>query len=148
MVMAGPTRTPNGSTLSDPPLLKKSMSGSQSSMSQKSIASFFQKRNAEGQAAKVNVPTKLPTRGQPANGALKKPFNPARGSSSSLTPAPSSDAIQEDDVEDEILIKPKSINGAGSLPSPVTPADDPTITGAALAASGRSVKFDSPSRKV
>ena len=148
MVMAGLVRTPNGSTLSNPPSLKKSTSGSQSSMSQKSIASFFQKRHVEGQAAKVNVPAKLPTRSQPANGAPKKPSNPARGSSSSLTPAPSSDAIQEDDVEDEVLIKPMRINGAGSLPSPVTPAGHPTVTGAALAASGRSVKFDSPSRKV
>ena len=148
MVMAGPIRTPNGSTLSNPPSLKKSTSGSQSSMSQKSIASFFQRRIVEDQAAKVNVPTKLPTRSQPANGGPKKPSKPARGSSPSLTPAPSSDAIQEDDVEDEVLIKPTRINGAGSLPSPVTPAGDPTITGAALIACGRSVTFDSPSRKV
>jgi len=146
--MAGSVQTPESSTASHPPSLKKSTSGSQSSMTQKSIASFFQKRSLEGQAAKVNVPTKLPTTPLTANGIQKRLARPARGSSQSLTPAPSSDAVLEDDMQDDIPVRPAKANGANGLPSPITPASDATVGVSIPAPNASSLKFDSPSRKV
>jgi len=146
--MAGSVQTPKSSTASDPPSLKKSTSGSQSSMTQKSIASFFQKRSLDGQAAKVNVPTKLPIMPQSVNGIRKRPSRPARGSSQSLTPAPSSDAVLEEDMQDDVLVRPTKANGANGLPSPITPASDATVGASTPAPNASSLKFDSPSRKV
>ena len=146
--MAATAQTPKTSTASNPPSLKKSTSGSQSSMSQKSIASFFPKRSVEGQAAKVNVPTKLPNTPLSANGMRNKPLKPARELSQSLTPAPSSDAVQEEDIKDEVLVNSARANGANGLPSPITPASGAVTEGSIPATNGSSLKFDSPSRKV
>ena len=94
-----------------PPSLKKSTS-SQSAKNQSSIASFFQRK-----------PTG-PELGLPVNGVPKKTAassSPkASVSTSSLTPAPSSDAPE---YEDDTPVG--KINGeqlANGLPSPVTPA--------------------------
>lgn len=143
--MVGSTQTPKASTPKNPPSLKKSTSGSQPS-SQQSIASFFQKKTIEGQAAKDSVPTRLPIVPKPTNDVLKKPKLP-RGSSSSLTPAPSSDAVEEEDVEPGFVANTAKVNGTSSLPSPVTPASGAVAEITKLAANGFS-KFDSPSRKV
>jgi hypothetical protein len=146
--MAGSAQTPESSTASHPPSLKKSTSGSQSSMTQKSIASFFQKRSLEGQVAKVNIPTKLPTTPLTAHGIQKRLARPARGSSQSLTPALSSDAVLEDDIQDHISVRPAKANGANGLPSPITRASDATVGASTPAPNASSLKFDSPSRKV
>lgn len=147
-VMAGPARTPESSTTSNPPSLKKSTSGSQSSMTQKSIASFFQKRSHEGQAANVNVPRTLPVKPQPADGIQKRPAKPARGSSQSLTPAPSSDAVLGEDIQEDMPVRPAKANGANGLPSPITPASDAPVAAPTPVANASSLIFDSPSRKV
>ena len=148
--MAGTSRISSASPANNPPSLKKSNSRSQSNMSQKSIASFFQKRGVESSAAKANVPSKLPNTSQAANGTKQRslPFNAARGSSQSLTPAPSSDAIEEDDMEDVFQELINETNGADTLPSPITPASGALAEERPLTVNKSSVDFNSPSRKV
>ena len=148
--MVGTSRISSASPANNPPSLKKSTSGSQSNMSQKSIASFFQKRNVEGSAAKVNVPSKLPNPTQAVNGTKQRglPFNPARGSSQSLTPAPSSDAIEEDDMEDVFQELVNGTGGANTLPSPITPASGTLAEERPSTVNNSSVDINSPSRKV
>ncbi|KAL9625947.1 MAG: hypothetical protein Q9204_007708, partial [Flavoplaca sp. TL-2023a] len=131
--MAGATRTtPPG----PPPSLKKSSSSSQSSKNQKSITGFFQKKPSSTSASQLGLPlindSKLPLSSKPA----------ARGPSSSLTPAPSSDPVEP--VESP-QIMPKKLNDVGSangLPSPITPAS----AGLNETANASSL-FNSPSRK-
>ena len=143
--MAGPPQTPSNSTPKNPPSLKKSTSGSQLS-NQKSIASFFPKTSVDRQATKVPVTTKLPIVPKVANGVQRRPA--VRGSSSSLTPAPSSDAVEDGDVGDEVSPSGIAANGASSLPSPVTPAGGTATKAPKSVANGSSLKIDSPSRKV
>ena len=145
--MAGSSQIPKTPASNAPPSLKKSTSGSQSG--QKSIASFFSKRAVEGQYAKVSVPSTLPAASQLVNGVNKKALfaKPARGSSQSLTPAPSSDAVEREDSEEPTLKTEKDPVGNG-LPSPITPAsgvasEQPSSKGIDLP-----LMFDSPSRKV
>ena len=145
--MAGSSQTPKTPASNAPPSLKKSTSGSQSG--QKSIASFFSKRALEGQQAKVPVPSILPAASQHVNGVNKKALftKPVRGSSQSLTPAPSSDAVEREDSEEPTLKIEKDARGNG-LPSPITPAsgvasEQPSSKGIDLP-----LMFDSPSRKV
>ncbi|KAL9001712.1 MAG: hypothetical protein Q9188_005324 [Gyalolechia gomerana] len=127
--MAGPTRsTPAG----QPPTLKKSSSsGLSGSKNQKTLMGFFQKKPLNSSPCETNG---LP----PVNGSA------TRGYSSSLTPAPSSDALEEPDS----LLKvssPKDIGLANGLPSPVTPAIV-AVTGQSTGANGL-LHFNSPSRK-
>lgn len=146
--MAGPSKTPKTPAASAPPSLKKSTSGSQSG--QKSIASFFQKRALEGQQAKVPVPAALPIASQQTNGLGRKTLSgkPTRGSSSSLTPAPSSDAIQHEDAEEPVCSRSKQASVDHGLPSPVTPASAVTVEEPASNTIDLPLMFDSPSRKV
>ena len=148
--MAGPLKNSRISPATNPPSLKKSNSGSQSNMGQKSISSFFQKRAAEGSAAKVNVPSKLPSVFQSADGTNEQslPFNLAKDSSQSLTPAPSSDAIEEEDTEDVFPVKVDQTSGAKMLPSPITPANGTLAEETLSAVKSSSANFNSPSRKV
>ncbi|KAI4173967.1 MAG: hypothetical protein LQ348_006446, partial [Seirophora lacunosa] len=124
--MAGPSPS------SQPPSLKKS-SSSQSSKNQKTIMGFFQKKPS-------NTPTRT-VHGLPAaSGSV------TRGTSSSLTPAPSSDPPEETET---FRKAPGHLNGDASTnglpPSPITPATAAVI-GKDTVANG-SVHFSSPSRK-
>ena len=137
------TRTLNGSN-STPPSLKKSSS---SSKNQTSIAGFFRKKDQE--AASNATPringSALPVHSSPKKNGCKKP---SVTSSQSLTPAPSSDAVEEMEVEVDV----KSMKNNGNhksigLPSPITPASAVAISdgaGDAMDPKG----FYSPSRKV
>ena len=132
-----PSKISTPTQTSKPPSLKKSTSGSQSSMNQQSIASFFQKRAIEGQPAKPDLPRKIANIGKSANGVKESlSTKPAIRSSSSLTPAPSSDAIREEDIRNEASEETNTGDFANGLPSPITPAN------------GSSQNFNSPSRKV
>ena len=147
-MMAGLSRPPQTPASRNPPTLKKSTSGSSSG--QKSIASFFQKRAVEGQHAKVAVPSTLPTISQKPNGIGKKPtFNkPARGSSQSLTPAASSDAIDREESEEPVQTKIENSVDDNGLPSPITPANEVTPKKPTTKPKSSPFMFDSPSRKV
>lgn len=131
----------------NPPALKKSTSGSQSSKDQKSILGFFQKRVAP--ALDPNNGGHLTNQGSKplSNGLLKKSMIKAstRGSSQSLTPAPSSDAVEELDAEDKTKQEPGRAEVIG-LPSPITPAAIVSSDGA-LDLDNGSFSFSSPSRK-
>lgn len=103
---------------SQPPSLKKSTS-SFSSKGQKSILGFFQKKSAEASpTAPISSGNSLTLPiGSPKKAASKAP----RGLDQHLTPAPSSDAVKEED-EDEESVKPMRfrIKNTG-LTSPLTP---------------------------
>lgn len=146
--MANPSKTPTTPATSTPPTLQKSTSGSQSG--QKSIKSFFQKRAGEGQRANVTVQPTLPPIPPKVNGTAKKipSGKTLRGSSQSLTPAPSSDAIEPGESEEAARAMIGKSLGANGLPSPITPVGEAAVKDAKPKANGLPLLFDSPSRKV
>lgn len=116
-----------------PPSLKKSPSGSQSSKSQKSITGFFQKKSAE--TSQENPKLRAPAK------------KLSQVSSSSLTPAPSSDVPEYPEEMEGLVTGKDSQEKSTGLPSPITPLD-----GGKTDASRNPIKlpfdFSSPSRKV
>ena len=106
----------SGPSEKQPSTLRKSSSNTLPK-TQKSILGFFQKKSTpsagfDGQGTTTTLPI----------GSPKKKFvqqAPSRVSQT-LTPAPSSDAVVEEDDEDIIPTRPRK-RGIG-LPSPVTPA--------------------------
>lgn len=140
--MGDPLKSPQA-TPAPPASLKKSTSGSQSSKNQSSIASFFSKKPAEP-----------PANGNPMNNGLLSRVNGCSeknggkklsgGSSQSLTPAPSSDAVEEDAQLAEAKVEKRFAKPSG-LPSPITPATENISQ-----VNGHKVPqaFYSPSRKV
>ena len=112
---------------------------------QKSILGFFQRGTPGTQQSKSPTPTSLNgTKKLPIGSPKKQSVNRAFAKSApSLTPAPSSDAVVEE--EDEDVAKPsKPRKQQTGLPSPVTPVG---LDGAldVVAVSGLT---SSPSRKV
>lgn len=132
--MAGSSRIPQAAPA--PPSLKKSTSSSMSSKSQMSIAGFFQKKLAE--PSNISSPG---SNGSTLPGAAnivlasKKIKKSTQGSDQSLTPAPSSDPVEHDDVTESRPVMKSGRSKPNGLPSPVTPAGVPN-------------GFYSPSRKV
>ena len=117
--MVDSSKVSNGSPAA-PPSLKKSSS---SSKNQTSIAGFFRKKDPE--AVSNGTPTingsALPLHVSPKKKGVKK--LPKASNHHNLTPAPSSDAVE--DIEEEQEVKSVRLNGAhapNGLPSPVTPA--------------------------
>ena len=127
-----------------PATLQKSTSGSQSSKNQKSILGFFQKRPTGALQPNINGVSKInPGSMAPALSSKKKLVQRSSTAvSQSLTPAPSSDAL-EDEHEESITANTngRKVNG---LPSPITPASDNN----SLEDVGAHSSFTSPSRKV
>ena len=112
---------------------------------QKSILGFFRRGQASSQAKSSSTPKLNGTTSLPI-GSLKKQL--VKGASSkplqTLTPAPSSDAVVEE--EDEDVVKPSKAKNkvVTGLPSPVTPMGlDGSIDAETLCA-----LTNSPSRKV
>ena len=140
--MAG-SKTPNGAP-APPPSLKKSTS---SSKNQTSIAGFFKKASMQPSTNRTARPNSaiLPVNGLARMSGAKKS---SRGSSQSLTPAPSSDAAEG--LHDEVVEpEPVEVNGKGpsnSLPSPITPSSAASIENQVDV--GAPKGFYSPSRKV
>ena len=129
------------------PTLKKTMSGSQSAKNQMSIAGFFIKQ-ASSPSTSETASSKQPM--LPAHGVPKTmKRNSSATVKQSLTPAPSSDAIDDSETlgtEPVVRIDADAVNG---LPSPVTPAEvtEKTIQQDDRDRSGFAA-FSSPSRKV
>lgn len=148
--MASTSRTPRpSSTTPKPPTLTKSLSGSQSSKSQKSITGFFQKRPTGTPQANARLPSKVHHSTTPSVSKEQSvPIEKAiRGSSSSLTPAPSSDSFEELETIETVATEEDLGDVVNGLPSPITP-----VSGAASGDGLRnSLKmtpaFSSPSRK-
>ncbi len=127
-----------------PPALKKSTS---SSKNQTSIAGFFRKKDP---VASANEEPSITASGLPVNGLSKSNGikKSSVSSSQSLTPAPSSDAVEE--VGGEVETKPTKKKGnyaSNGLRSPITPA---SVVDASDPGQENIVPkgFYSPSRKV
>ena len=90
---------------------------------QKSILGFFGKKPAGSQQESSSIPSTLNGTASLPIGSPKKKLVPKAPSkvSQTLTPAPSSDAIEPDE-DDEDVLPSKSRRAAPGLPSPVTPA--------------------------
>lgn len=71
-----------------------------------------------------------------------------RGSSSSLTPAPSSDRLEELDTIEAVGMKIYSDGRKNGLPSPITPANAAISGDGPRSSINVSPAFNSPSRKV
>lgn len=131
------------------PSLQKSTSGSQSGQ-QKSILGFFQKKAIGSSQETPNGAPKLNGSGPSSDTTEKKKLvqRISKGPTQSLTPLPSSDALdneQENELELEVAgfdHKPE-MNG---LPSPITPAAN--AGSGDSNSSGGGLPFSSPSRKV
>ena len=143
--MADSARRSQDAPITLPTALKKSTSGSQSGKNQKSILGFFQKRTTE--ALKPNVNGVSNSNGlstaQSISNKKKLVQKSPTNVSHSLTPAPSSDAPEED--EEVTCVASKSSQKANGLPSPITPVN---TNGDEDAPSSSVVAFSSPSRKV
>ena len=146
--MAGPAKVPQSTPKANPPTLKKSTSGLQSSKDQKSILGFFQKKSAEASKTPATAQRKINSSTLPINGSRRTtlPKGTVRGSSSSLTPAPSSDALEEPDETENMMIEVSPPGIAIGLPSPITPAV--SAVGGVLDKDDVPSSFNSPSRKV
>ena len=137
------TESPQSSQI---PSLKKSTSGSQPEQNQKSILGFFHRKatpasqDAIRSASKVNgssSSTQVPGQKTLVQKIPKRP-------NQTLTPAPSSDAMDDIDEEDfSILGKMESVI---EPPSPITPTTNAAI-GTSIVSSDLQT-FNSPSRKV
>lgn len=64
-----------------------------------------------------------------------------------MTPAPSSDAVEEDSSEDRAETKEQSVEKDNGLPSPITPISD-AAAGNIPSTVKVTLNFNSPSRKV
>ncbi|KAL9596859.1 MAG: hypothetical protein Q9219_005529 [cf. Caloplaca sp. 3 TL-2023] len=93
---------------------------------------FFQKKSSDSSPPESN-------RLLPVNGSA------TRGPSSSLTPAPSSDAIEEPESFQKAPGRPKAAGLANGLPSPVTPAS--VMVNEMDEGTDALLHFNSPSRK-
>lgn len=140
--MAGLAKIPKAASTPNPPSLRKSTSGSQSSKDQKSILGFFQKKSVE--APRLGSAAQSQTNG-PRKATLPK--GTARGSSQSLTPAPSSDALEAPDDQENRQYTLASADNVIGLPSPITPAVS-AVGAAAFEGDDIPSSFNSPSRKV
>ena len=148
--MAGFSKISDSSPAASTPTLKKSTSGSQSSKNQKSILGFFQKRATDPSQTSNSGSSKPNGLSTYSNEVKKKTLAkiPVRGSSQSLTPAPSSDALEELDVLDEILHKKGMRSEENGLPSPITPVPGVGGDGSQDVEPSSSLTFSSPSRQV
>ena len=131
------------------PSLKKS-SSSQSNKSQKSIVGFFQpKTNTTSRSAASSQVNAASSKAFPHRGdrtASAKII--ASSSSQSLTPAPSSDTVNEPKSDEEPAFKQKSSDGRHGLPSPITPLSGTVASPPISSDSKMKLAFNSPSRKV
>ena len=125
------SKSSNSARATPTPSLSKSNS---SSKNQTSIAGFFKKKSQEPH-----------TTGTPKINGASLPFNSPIRKTQSMTPAPSSDPVEEiDEEKDASPIISNRQNGSKTLPSPITPAS------ALNEIDGNEVPvgFYSPSRKV
>jgi DNA mismatch repair protein MSH6 len=126
------------------PGLKKSTSSSQNMKNQKTLLGFFQKTPNTASSTST-LPERLPTVRR--NDTVIKDKGSSRTKSSQVTPAQSSDALDEDDgASEERGVKESSRSNEG-LPSPVSSANGELVrqTGSDAA---ELTALGTPSRKV
>ena len=120
----GPQRS---SPAGPPPSQPRSGSGSQPSKSQRSILGFFSKNTSGLPSRSINNHSATATDGANTDSSPSLPrhkLTVKQGSSSTLTPAPSSDAIEAPSSPVLGIPATKSASKVHGLPSPVTPGDD------------------------
>ena len=140
--MAGPAHASQSSPAVPPPSLKKSSSST--GKNQKTLLGFFQKSNVDHSCTlkTASKTADLP----PSHGTARKSLlakQPPRGSSQSLTPAPSSDALDNLDTPSKADPVPDMRDGMTGLPSPRSANGTVNSDGQATVTLG----FYSPSRK-
>lgn len=148
MVKGGASES--GQSPAPTPALKKSTSSTQNMKNQKSILGFFQAKTPGSNL----TPSRLPERPTPstqrngsAKGLTKKLLSKSE-STQSLTPAPSSDAVDPDEADEDEEMQGSSMpRKTDGLPSPVSPADGAVEEQAAGDLDGLT-SFGTPSRKV
>lgn len=145
--MASRSRTSEAASTPKPPSLIKSSSGLQSSKSQQSITGFFQKSTNEAPRAATKLISRKNSSSIPPN-SEKSSWSKklSRGSSQSLTPAPSSDALEE--LLEEMEAKKDSRVQTNGLPSPITPMSGAISGSPPGSVATVTLNFNSPSRKV
>lgn len=148
--MAGSSKPSDSSPAVPTPTLKKSTSSSQSSKNQKSILGFFQKRATDPSQPRSHGTLSSNGLSTQSNDVRKKTLvkRPAKGSSQSLTPAPSSDAPEELVLQDEVPHRKVMQSQENGLPSPITPVPGLGDDGSQDIEPSSSLTFSSPSRKV
>lgn len=126
------------------PPLKKSTSNTQNVKNQKTLLGFFQKTPNTASSTST-LPERLPTVSRKIGGLRDKGVS--RSNSSQITPAPSSDALDEDDNIPEQDVSQESFRTKRGLPSPV-PSANGELVGQTIADAGELTAFGTPSRKV
>ena len=128
------------------PALKKSSSSMQNTKNQKTLFGFFQKTPSTASSTPSTLPQTLPTISRKKNAPQTNRFT--RTNSSNITPAPSSDAFDENgngpEEEDQLKESPRSREG---LPSPVSSTNG-GLVGQTIRDSEELTAFGTPSRKV
>jgi hypothetical protein len=117
-----------GSSQPKTPSFKKTASTGSTGKSQKSILGFFQKKTVGALQPQINGVSSSGRSIELPIGSPKKKkqqlVSQGPSFSQSLTPAPSSDAIDVGEEEDEDDVQPAPKRRAGNgLPSPLTPAE-------------------------
>ncbi len=127
------------------PALKKSSSSMQNTKNQKTLFGFFQKTPTIASSTSSALPSSLPTISRQSSTLQTNRY--ACTSSSSLTPAPSSDAFDEDGSgPGEGILKESSRSGEGLL-SPVSSTNG-GLVGQTARGSEELTTSGTPSRKV
>lgn len=126
------------------PVLKKSTSNTQNMKNQKTLLGFFQK-TPNSASTTSSLPDRLVTDVKKSSVLATKNFS--RKSSSQITPAPSSDALDEDDNLSEQAVSKESSRSKEGLPSPVSSANGEPVR-QTLADAEELTAFGTPSRKV
>ncbi len=126
------------------PALKKSTSNTQNMKNQKTLFGFFQK-TPHTASSTSSLPNRLATNARKSSVLATKNF--ARSSSSQITPAPSSDALDEDDKVSEQNVSKECLRSKEGLPSPVSSANGESV-GQTVADAEELTAFGTPSRKV
>lgn len=126
------------------PTLKKSSSNSQNMKNQKTLLGFFQKTPTTASTTST-FPETLPSASRKGNILQANRF--ARTSRSQITPAPSSDAPDEDSNNPEHDVLKESSRSNEGLPSPISSTNGGHMGQTAADAEELS-SFGTPSRKV
>ncbi len=139
----------NALTASQPPetptpALKKSTSNTQNMKNQKTLFGFFQKTPSTASTTS-SLPDRASTVPRRKGGLRNKSLS--RTNSSQLTPAPSSDALDEDDTIPEQDVSKESSRSHKGLPSPV-PSANGELVGQTVAEAEELTASATPSRKV
>jgi hypothetical protein len=128
------------------PSSQKTSSGSVPGKNQKSILGFFQRQSTVALQPHVNGVSAAAAASSASSGAPPKQKlvqKPTIKVGQNLTPAPSSDAVDEDEEDEDVVPRRKPQRPIG-LPSPITPG----LGGVRAGKDEAGLADDSPSHKV